>query len=129
MHHTTLLHFHHAELFSEKKDIITSNIWKYFHISEEHFYNCMRKIWMQHLPLYEQPGMIQLIYLDKQGTLSFPKHMNLQALLWRMTSQRHKEYLSVKGNSSVHTFKEAIKTPSCPNQIIQPVHSIKNHIF
>lgn len=32
----------------------------------------MRKIWMQHLSLYEPPGMIQLIYPDKQGTLSFP---------------------------------------------------------
>lgn len=31
----------------------------------------MRKIWMQHPSLCEPQGMIQLIYLDKQGTLSF----------------------------------------------------------
>lgn len=58
--------------FQKKRIMITSNIWMYFHIYKKFFYNCMRKIWMQHLSLYEPPGMIQLIYLDKQATLSFP---------------------------------------------------------
>ena len=62
--------------FQKKRRIITSHIQMYFHIYKRRFYNCMRKIWMQHLSLSEPPGMIQLIYLDKQVTLSIPSHMN-----------------------------------------------------
>lgn len=122
MHHTTLLHFHHAELFSEKRRIITSHIQMYFHIYKRRFYNCMRKIWMQHLSLSEPQGMIQLIYQDKQVTLSIPSHTTL---LWRMMSQR-KSILQ-----SRVTFPPSKKLSRLPPAKILPAYRINkyfNHI-
>lgn len=83
--------------FQEERIIIISNRWMYFDISEERFYNYMRKIWMQHLSLYEPPGIIQLIYLHKQEILSFPITSESIGLLWRMTSQVQKRTSLSKG--------------------------------
>lgn len=71
----------------------------YFLIYKGCFCTCMTYIWRQHLPIYEPPGMIQLICLDKQGTLS-PYHTGIHGHSgeWLL----RKKTLLIKGNALIH---------------------------